>query len=173
VCANNSAIILNGAVTVATGAIWSGGTGTFNPNNSTLNATYTPSAAERTAGTVTLTLTSIGNGICNAVSDQVTFTITPAPTVTAGPDQTLCGNNANATLIGGYTVATGIIWTGGAGTFTPGNTAVNPVYTPTATEIANGSITLTATTTGVGLCTRCERCDDIDLHTCTNGQRGC
>jgi hypothetical protein len=152
VCANNSAIILNGAVTIATGAIWSGGTGTFNPNNSTLNATYTPSAAERTAGTVTLTLTSIGNGICNAVSDQVTFTITPAPTVTAGPDQTLCGNNANATLIGGYTVATGIIWTGGAGTFTPGNTAVNPVYMPTATEIANGSITLTATTTGVGSC---------------------
>jgi len=153
VCANNSAIILNGAVTVATGAIWSGGTGTFNPNNSTLNATYTPSAAERTAGTVTLTLTSIGNGICNAVSDQVTFSITPAPTVTAGPDQTLCGNNANATLIGGYTVATGIIWSGGAGTFTPGNTAVNPVYTPTATEIANGSITLTATTIGAGSCT--------------------
>jgi len=152
VCANNSAIILNGAVTIATGAIWSGGTGTFNPNNSTLNATYTPSAAERTAGTVTLTLTSIGNAICNAVSDQVTFAITPAPTVTAGADQTLCGNNANATLNGGYTVATGIIWTGGAGTFTPGNTAVNPVYTPTATEIANGSITLTATTTGVGSC---------------------
>jgi hypothetical protein len=88
VCANNSAIILNGAVTVATGAIWSGGTGTFNPNNSTLNATYTPSAAERAAGTVTLTLTSIGNGICNAVSDQVTFSITPAPTVTcwSGPN---------------------------------------------------------------------------------------
>ncbi|MBX2972320.1 MAG: IgGFc-binding protein, partial [Flavobacteriales bacterium] len=153
VCANNAAISLNGAVTIATGAIWSGGTGTYNPNNSTLNATYTPSAAERTAGTVTLTLTSIGNGICNAVSDQVTFTITPAPTVTAGADQTLCGNNANATLNGGYTVASGIIWSGGAGTFTPGNTAVNPVYTPTATEIANGSVTLTATTTGVGSCT--------------------
>jgi gliding motility-associated-like protein len=152
VCANNAAISLNGAVTIATGAIWSGGTGTYSPNNSTLNATYTPSAAERAAGTVTLTLTTIGNGSCNAVSDQVTFSITPAPTVTAGADQTLCGNNANTTLNGGYTVATGIIWSGGAGTFTPGNTAVNPVYTPTATEIANGSVTLTATTTGVGSC---------------------
>ncbi len=153
VCANNAAIALNGAVTVATGAIWSGGTGSFSPNNSTLNATYTPSVAERAAGTVTLTLTSIGNGSCNAVSDQVTYSITPAPTVTAGADQTLCGNNASATLNGGYTVATGIIWSGGSGTFTPGNTAVNPVYTPTATEIANGSVTLTATTTGVGSCT--------------------
>ncbi|WKZ65678.1 MAG: gliding motility-associated C-terminal domain-containing protein [Flavobacteriales bacterium] len=152
VCANNAAIDLNGAVTIATGAIWSGGTGSFSPNNSTLTATYTPSAAERAAGTVTLTLTSIGNGTCNAVSDQVTYTITPAPTVTAGANQTLCGNNANAILNGGYTVAAGIIWSGGAGTFTPGNTAVNPVYTPTATEIANGGVTLTATTTGVGAC---------------------
>jgi hypothetical protein len=82
--------------------------GHFNPNNTTLNATYTPSAAERTAGTVTLTLTSASaTAICNAVSDQVTYSITPAPTVTAGPDQTLCGNNANATLIGSFTVATG------------------------------------------------------------------
>ena len=152
VCANNSAISLNGAVTVATGAIWTGGTGTYAPNNTSLITTYTPSAAERTAGTVTLTLTTIGNGTCNAVNDQVTYTITPAPTVTAGADQVLCGNNANASLNGGYTVATGIIWSGGAGTFTPGNTAVSPVYTPTATEIANGSVTLTATTTGVGAC---------------------
>jgi hypothetical protein len=34
-----------------------------------MNATYVPSAAERTAGTVTLTLTSTGNGLCNAVND--------------------------------------------------------------------------------------------------------
>jgi hypothetical protein len=68
VCANNSAISLNGSVTGATGGTWTGGTGTYSPNNTTLNATYTPSAAERTAGTVTLTLTSTGNGNCNAVS---------------------------------------------------------------------------------------------------------
>jgi hypothetical protein len=73
VCANNSAITLNGSFTGSTGAIWSGGTGTYNPNNTTMNAVYTPSAAERTAGTVTLTLTTTGNGNCNAVSDAVTF----------------------------------------------------------------------------------------------------
>jgi hypothetical protein len=42
--------------------LWSGGAGTYNPNNTTLNAVYTPTAAERTAGTVTLTLTTTGNG---------------------------------------------------------------------------------------------------------------
>jgi hypothetical protein len=67
VCANNVQVALNGSVTGATGGAWSGGTGSFNPNATTLNATYTPSAAEIAAGTVTLTLTSTGNGNCNAV----------------------------------------------------------------------------------------------------------
>jgi len=156
VCTNNSAISLNGSVTIATGGIWSGGTGTFSPNNTTLNATYTPSAAERAAGTVTLTLTSVGNGNCSPVSANVTYTITPAPTVNAGADQVRCGNNANATLNGSYTVATGAIWSGGAGTYSPGATSVNAVYTPTAAEIASGSVTLTLTTTGVGTCTPVE-----------------
>ncbi len=153
VCANNAAITLNGSVTVATGGTWSGGTGTYNPNANALNAVYTPSAAERTAGTVTLTLTSTGNGLCTAVSDAVTYTITPAPTVNAGADQSLCGNNATATLGGSYTVATGATWSGGAGTFSPSPNNVNATYTPTATEIANGSVTLTLTTSGNGNCT--------------------
>src|SRR5690606_21426453 len=110
---------LNGSYTVATGATWSGGGGTFSPSASTLNAVYTPTAAERTAGTVTLTLTSTGNGQCSAVSDQVTYSITPAPTANAGSDQSLCSNNPVATLNGSYTVATGATWSGGAGTFSP------------------------------------------------------
>jgi gliding motility-associated-like protein len=152
VCANNASIAVSGSVTVATGGIWSGGTGTYSPNNSTLNTTYTPSAAERAAGTVTLTLTTVGNGTCSPVSANVMYTITPAPTVNAGVDQTRCGNNASTTLNGSYTVAAGAIWSGGAGSFSPGATSVNAVYTPTAAEIANGSVTLTLTTTGVGTC---------------------
>jgi gliding motility-associated-like protein len=152
VCANASTITLNGSVSGAGGGIWSGGTGTFTPNNTTLNATYVPSAAERTAGTVTLTLTSTGNGLCNAVNDAVTYTISPAPTANAGADQTLCSNNPVATLSGGYTVATGAVWSGGAGTFFPSTINMNATYTPTAAEIANGSVTLTLTTTGNGLC---------------------
>ncbi|MCB9164662.1 MAG: gliding motility-associated C-terminal domain-containing protein [Flavobacteriales bacterium] len=152
VCANNASIALAGSQSGATGAVWSGGTGTYSPNNATLNAVYTPSAAERAAGTVTLTLTTVGNGNCNAVSDQVTYSITPAPTVNAGPDQSLCANNAVATLAGSVTVATGGIWSGGAGTFAPSTTNLNATYTPTAAEIATGSVTLTLTTTGNNNC---------------------
>lgn len=153
VCANNSTVSLNGSFTIAGGAAWTGGTGTFSPNNTTMNATYTPSVAERTAGTVTLTLTTTGNGTCTAVSDQIVITISPAPTINAGPDQTKCANNANTTLAGSVTVATGGIWSGGAGTFNPNTTALNAVYTPSPGEISAGSVTLTLTSTGNGTCT--------------------
>ncbi|MBV1952666.1 MAG: hypothetical protein KUG64_10800, partial [Cycloclasticus sp.] len=152
VCGNNAAVTLNGSVTVSTGGLWSGGTGTFAPNPSTLNAVYTPSAAEITAGTVTLTLTTTGNGSCNSVNDNMTITITPAPTANAGIDQSVCENNPNITLAGTVTVATGGIWSGGAGVFTPNNTTLNTIYTPTAAEIAAGTLTLTLTTSGNGTC---------------------
>lgn len=152
VCANNANVTLAGAFTVSTGAAWTGGTGTYAPNNTTMNAVYTPSAAERTAGTVTLTLTSTGNGTCVAVSDQIVITITPSPTANAGPDQTRCANNANTVLAGSITVATGGVWSGGAGTFTPSTAALNATYSPTAGEISSGSVTLTLTTTGNGTC---------------------
>ncbi|MBK6369401.1 MAG: hypothetical protein IPF64_06110 [Flavobacteriales bacterium] len=152
VCANNSAITLAGTVVGAGGATWSGGTGTYNPNNQTLNATYTPSAVERAAGTVTLTLTTSGNGNCNPVSDQVTYSITPAPTANAGADRVLCANNASTGLSGAFSIATGGIWSGGAGTFDPSTTNMSAIYTPTAAEITAGSVLLTLTTTGNGLC---------------------
>ncbi len=162
VCANNPAIALSGSVTGATGGSWSGGTGSFSPNANALNAVYTPSAAERAAGTVTLTLTSTGNGLCNAVSSPVTFTITPAPTVNAGPDQNLCSNNPVAALAGSYTVATGAVWSGGAGTFSPSPNNVNATYTPTPGEVANGTVTLTLTTTGNNNCNPVS--DNVVLH---------
>lgn len=153
VCANNANVTLAGTFSVASGAAWTGGAGTYAPNNTTMNAVYTPTAAERAAGQVTLTLTTTGNGTCNAVNDQVVIFITPAPTANAGPDQTKCANNAATTLAGSVTVATGGLWSGGAGTFTPSTAALNAVYSPTAAEIAAGQVTLTLTTTGNGTCT--------------------
>lgn len=131
----------------ASNGTWSGGAGTFAPNATTANAVYTPSAAEELAGTVTLTFTSDDPaGPCAAVNDQMIITITQLPTVGAGLDQTIC-NGSTATLsgvIGG--AATSASWTGGAGTFTPNNAALNAVYTPSAAELAAGTVTLTLTT---------------------------
>jgi autotransporter-associated beta strand protein len=69
----------------ATGGIWfSSGTGTFSPNATTLNAIYHPSAADVSAGSVTLTLNSTGQlAPCLAATAQMIVTIVPeAPTVT-------------------------------------------------------------------------------------------
>ncbi len=153
-CKNNVGTILTGLVGGATiTGIWSGGTGTFNPNNAVLNATYTPSAAEMLAGVANLYLSSTNNGNCNVVKDTVKIILTNAPTVIAGTDIFSCINNANTVLngiISGPTT-TGI-WTGGLGTFNPGNSAMTTTYTPTAAEIASGSIKLYLTSTNNGNC---------------------
>ncbi|HEU4713369.1 MAG TPA: hypothetical protein VFS76_17495 [Pyrinomonadaceae bacterium] len=83
VCANNPAVTLNGSISgSALSATWSGGTGTFSPNANTLNAVYTPSAAEITSGSVTLTLTTNDPaGSCGAAVDTMTITINPNPNV--------------------------------------------------------------------------------------------
>lgn len=71
-CKNNSALQLNGIIGGATTTgTWSGGAGTFNPSNSILNATYTPSSSEISTGFVILNLTSTNNGNCFSVSDQI------------------------------------------------------------------------------------------------------
>jgi hypothetical protein len=60
ICAGQSTAGLGGTVgNGATTGVWtSSGTGTFAPDDTTLNATYAPSAADASAGTVTLTLTT-------------------------------------------------------------------------------------------------------------------
>ncbi|MCE3279507.1 MAG: hypothetical protein K0S44_1698 [Bacteroidetes bacterium] len=148
-CATSAAVTLAGSVGgSATTGSWSGGTGAFNPNNTTLTAIYTPSAAEITAGTVTLTLTTNDpTGPCSAATDQMTITIDQPTTVNAGTDQTVCSSAASVTLagvIGG--TASSATWSGGTGSFNPNNTTLNAIYTPSATEITAGSVTLTLTT---------------------------
>ncbi|PIY02338.1 MAG: hypothetical protein COZ21_14700, partial [Bacteroidetes bacterium CG_4_10_14_3_um_filter_31_20] len=152
VCRNNPDIHLDGHIANCTGGQWSGGLGTFAPNNITLNAVYTPTAAELLAGTVTLTLTSTGYGTCNPVTNDIVITFTDAPTANAGPDVTVCGNNPAVSLNGAVTIATGGIWTGGTGNFVPNNTTLSTQYTPSPGEISAGSVTLTLTTTGNGNC---------------------
>ena len=154
VCSNNAAIDLNGSLTIANFGIWSGGSGSFSPSTTALNATYTPTPAEISSGSVTLTLTSLDNGSCSAVSDDVTYTFTPAPTANAGADQVVCDNNPSVTLAGSITVAGGGVWSGGSGSYNPDNSTLNAVYTPTASEISSGSVTLTLTTTANGTCTQ-------------------
>jgi hypothetical protein len=128
-------------------AIWSGGAGlgTWSQNANPALATFTPTV---TSGSFTATLTLTGSGACtgsNAVANRI-ISWSHQATVSAGPDQSIC---ALATVqlagaIGGG--ATSATWSGGGGTFSPNNTTLNAVYTPSAAERAAHSATLTLTT---------------------------
>src|SRR5207237_1917827 len=85
----------------AASGTWSGGSGTFSPNATTLNAIYTPSAAEIAAGGVTLTLTTNDPaGPCPLVKSTMRITINPAATVNAGAAQTVCASAPQVQLAG-------------------------------------------------------------------------
>jgi hypothetical protein len=147
-CGSTPSVNLAGLVTGSTGGRWTtSGTGTFADENSA-NTSYTPSVADKTAGLVTLTLTTTGNGTCNAISDQMVLTFTVVPTINAGPDIATCANTLPVTLSGSGTPAT---WSGGTGTFANAN-SMNSTYNPSGPEITTGTVTLTLTTNPTGAC---------------------
>jgi hypothetical protein len=94
ICSNSGAVSITGASATNQASVnWtSSGTGTFT-NGTTLTPNYTPSAADISAGSVTLTLTAVGNSPCaNAVSAK-SLTIITAPTIISEPtDQTVCAS---------------------------------------------------------------------------------
>ncbi|HEY4322557.1 MAG TPA: PKD-like domain-containing protein, partial [Mucilaginibacter sp.] len=93
-----SAASLSATITPATytSVQWSGGAGAFTNSTSLTTATYTPTAAEITAGTVTLTLTvNTGlTGACSTISQNVTISIYPWDTITSGATKTICTGTA-------------------------------------------------------------------------------
>ncbi len=150
ICASSSTAGLGGSVGgTGTGGLWSSsGTGSFVPNNTTLNATYSPSAADNTAGTATLTLSSTGQvAPCPPATAQVVVTIRAAATASTGGNQTICAGHSTAGLggtVGGG--ATGGTWSSsGTGTFAPNATTLDATYTPSAADITTGTVTLSLT----------------------------
>ncbi len=119
VCPSNANVILSGSVTGATGGIWSGGGGFYIPSNAP-NCVYIPNTTEKNNGSVTLTLTSTGNGACLPVSDQMTIKITPPLDVTINGPNILCYGETStitANVTGGTTPYT-YIWDTGETTET-------------------------------------------------------
>ncbi|MBT6440210.1 MAG: PKD domain-containing protein, partial [Flavobacteriales bacterium] len=155
VCGNNANITLTGLSTVATAVLWSNGAGDGTFDDATAaNAVYTPGSSDISLGTVILTLNTTAQGKCTAVSDFLTLTISPSPTVDAGLGQTVCGNNGDVSLTGiSNAVATAWLWTSssGDGTF-DSNTSLSTTYHPSITDTGNGNVTLTLTSTAQGTC---------------------
>jgi gliding motility-associated-like protein len=152
-CSNNATVVLNGSVTVASGGQWSSsGTGTFTPNNTSLGTTYIPSSADTTAGSVTIYLTTTGNGNCNPSIDTMKINFTPAPLVNAGNNIFRCKSSPDASLNGYSSTGTGTWTSTGSGAFNPNNNTLNGSYLPSSADTAAGSVILILTSTNNGSC---------------------
>jgi hypothetical protein len=145
ICSGVPATLAANLANGASVATWSGN-GTFLPSSTALNVTYTPSAAEISAGTATVTLTGSQPGsVCAAAVSTATIAILPGPTVSAGPNQTVCADHPDTQLLGSYGGTANTFSWSGAGFFIGGRFVLNPVYVPTAGEITAGSATVTLT----------------------------
>jgi large repetitive protein len=138
-CPTASSVTLAGSVTGVTTGIWSGGAGSFVPNNTTLNATYTPTPAEIAGGSINLTLTTTNNGTCPGASDIVTVNfVTASLAFVNTPVSCFGGTNGTATV-------------NVTGTFAPVSFSWNssPVQTSqTATGLPAGTYTVIVTLAG-------------------------
>ncbi|MCX6294744.1 MAG: PKD domain-containing protein [Bacteroidetes bacterium] len=152
-CTNNSTITMGGTILNALGGQWIGGLGSsFSPSSSTLNPTYTPTAAAIASGADTLILYTTGNGFCPADTDQVIISFYPGPTINAGADIFVCKDTASVPVCAALTVSTGGLWaTTGTGTFASPSSLCT-TYIPSTADTAAGTVMLYVISTGNGNC---------------------
>jgi gliding motility-associated-like protein len=147
-CVNNPTVLLTGNVSGGVPPytyIW---TNAANGGGSTVStdSIYTATVA----GTYSFIVRDQNYPSCPGSSVNVPVTSKPLPVVNAGNDIITCGTSVN--LQGTVTGATGGIWSGGNGGFMPGNIALTTTYSPSLTELNNGTVVLTLTSTGNAPC---------------------
>ena len=158
ICSTSGAmnITASSSATNQTSVTWtSSGTGTFSNANSLTLCTYNPSAADITAGSVTLTLTAVGNPPCANATSSKTLTFINATTAVAGSIITTCSTTGavNITTGSSATNQSSVVWSSsGTGTFANATSLTTCIYTPSAADISTGSLTLTLTSFGNAPC---------------------
>jgi gliding motility-associated-like protein len=153
ICAG-STVQLNGSFGDSTAVgMWSGGKGTFTPNSLDPKAVYTPTKAEEAAGKVVLIFTaSDPTATCPRVSDTMVVLFNQKVIVSAGDPTAICAGASiklNGSVSGGANTGT---WTGGTGTYIPGNSDLKAAYQPSPSEIAAGKVTLLLISNTTGAC---------------------
>jgi len=148
----NQTHTLNGIAQSYSTVQWeTNGSGTFN-NPLILNPVYTPSDADKTAGSVALTLTAQPISPCaDSASDQMILTIKRIAVANAGSDATIC-EDATYTLNGTAQRYSSVSWSSsGTGTFN-NPSILKPIYTPSAADKISGSVVLTLTAQPISPC---------------------
>jgi hypothetical protein len=166
VCQDAQFVQINGTVTNAASAAWSGGDGFFdNPASETTTYYFSPN--DILAGTVELCLTAQASSPCTTGdTDCLILTITSTPDAFAGNNNTICEGESFELTEATATSASSVSWSGGDGIFLPGNAVINPTYEPGPTDITNGTVVLCLTAQPEGTCPDA----DIDCMTLTISQ---
>jgi hypothetical protein len=143
VCQNNSFTVTGATSQYQSSLSWThNGTGSLTNINS-LSPVYTPGAGE--TGVVTLTLTAAPISPCAGVIDNMQIQVNEAAMANSGGNFTICEGNSytiSASTASGYA---SLAWsTSGSGSFNNA-AALHPIYTPSLTDITNGSVILTLT----------------------------
>jgi gliding motility-associated-like protein len=151
ICAQTTTVQLNGTAQNVQGVIWTGGAGTFSPSATVLNPVYTPTTAERNAGSLTLTLSSTNSHSCSNAHDQMVIFFNTPVIVTPVYTPIACyGGSTNITLnVSGGTSPYTYLWNSGS-TASSVTAAVAGTYSVTVTDAkgckGNASVTLTQPT---------------------------
>ncbi|NOR87782.1 MAG: T9SS type B sorting domain-containing protein, partial [Bacteroidales bacterium] len=133
--------------------LWtSSGDGSFDDMN-ILHPIYTPSTADILDGNVVLTLHALGNGDCSNESDELLLTINKTALVDVGEDAEICESvdtySINSATASNYS---SLLWTSsGSGVFDNAS-SLNPNYSASEDDVANGSVILRLTAYGNGNC---------------------
>ena len=132
---------LTGMAVAYDSLLWTtSGTGIFS-SPKILDPLYTPSQADITAGSVNLTLKAFSSQ-SHDTTNSMTLTFTQPPTANAGGAQQVCAGSTYTASSATATNYSTLLWsTSGDGTFND-TTILNPVYTPGANDILNGSLYL-------------------------------
>ncbi|MGV6861167.1 MAG: PKD domain-containing protein [Putridiphycobacter sp.] len=155
VCSNNPNFSILGTVSggTTTGKWITTGNGLFSPNNLSLNADYTPSPNDIASGEIMIFLQSTNNGDCFPVEDSIVVIFTDEPDVEAGANIVSCTNAPEVVLNGSVSGPTSTgVWSNGNGLFSVDSTDLSATYTPTASEISSGTVTLILASTNNGGC---------------------
>ncbi|NCF42311.1 MAG: hypothetical protein GWP32_05395 [Bacteroidetes bacterium] len=126
------------------------GSGVFS-DPSIINPIYTPNQEDYNNGSVTFSLNATSITPCsNTVVDEMTLSFTPTPTVYAGEDLTVCGNEYVQIMDATVSNVESLIWTSsGDGSFTNSD-SLSPHYLAGPFDIESGYVNLTLTATGSG-----------------------
>ncbi len=148
ICQDNT-LSLNGVIGgAASSLIWTDDQGGVFSDITDANAVYTPPLGY--TGSIQLTLTTDDPpGSCLQATSTVNITIVPPPSIDVTADLTMCQGTSipvSALALGTYT---GVQWTASNGSFSNANQS-NSDFTPS--NNFNGTVDITATTTGSAPC---------------------